>query len=104
MVFSWKQNKRETVKCTSVPQQDIQQEAIDSLSNDIQYSYHYLHRCHVIEGMVQFLTDGFVLEFLCIKLICTSTHRPNKGVFKGKERKRKAEITWKGMGMDDKET
>lgn len=32
---------------------------------------YYLHRCHVIEGMVQFLTDGFVLQFLCIQLICT---------------------------------
>lgn len=36
-------------------------------------TYQYLHRGHVVEGVVQFLTDGFVLEFLCIELICMST-------------------------------
>lgn len=46
------------------------------------YTSHYLHGGHVIEGVVKFLTDGLVLEFLCVKLICTSTHRPKKDVLK----------------------
>lgn len=25
-----------------------------------------LHGSHVVEGMVQLLTDGFVLQFLCV--------------------------------------
>lgn len=56
-------------------------------------SYQYLHRGHVIEGVVQFLTDGFVLEFLCIKLVCIFTHTTNKGVFKVK-RRRTERLKW----------
>lgn len=28
-----------------------------------------LHRSHVVEGVVQLLADGLVLQFLCIQLI-----------------------------------
>ena len=45
--------------------------------------------------MVKFLTDGFVLEFLCIKLIYASIQRPRKGMLQRtrKQNNKDAEIS-----------
>lgn len=32
----------------------------------------FLQRCHVVEGIVQLLTNGFVLELLSVQFVCRS--------------------------------